>query len=97
MKQIKNIKVNIFPDHETRTSVHINIGEINFDLTDKEAKSLIQQLFIYRDDLFQNLDNSKQILEDKIELLEIENRELEDEISDLKDRIEELESEDEYY
>ena len=88
---MKNIKVKIYPDHENRTSIHISIGELNFDLTDKEAQSLVKQLFIYRDDLFEKLDNSKQILEDRIEDLEQDNRDLEDKISELEDKIEDLE------
>lgn len=91
-----SVDVKLKIDYEKRSMIAIKFDDVEHHITDKEAESMLKQLYDYRPDLFEECDyTGKKVLETKIETLEQDNIDLESRVNDLEDDVERLESENE--
>lgn len=89
-----NIDVKIKANYEKHSALLIKFDSIEYYLTDREAESLLKQLYDMRPDLFESCDYiGKRQLESKVDNLEDNIRELEAAVSDLEDQVDNLEEE----
>ena len=79
------IDVKLKANYEKHSALLLKFDNIEYFLTDKEAESLLKQLYDIRPDLFENCDyTGKRKLECKIDTLQDNIRELESTVSDLE-------------